>query len=291
MKGNPNEWFIADLSFNSTGASDVKQIRWLSDSEVKQLDSAGQCFDRVLGRMTYSVLVQNYRAFCDLLQQLNAMAGSTNPGLRINFNILKSHITTAIVNYLTGMRMFLDHSKAELVRRDRCDDGSRFANWDATCKAEYEAYFAYRFISRFRNYVQHVGLPLSTVEISSSLNKDGSVDCNLFLGESPAQLLSRFQKWSTVRQELQELSTEIDLAEQIHISMQCLTRIAEALLREDLPELAGHVSAFEEIVGSIDAYKGSPIRARFEGSSAGAAITVVDLDGQRFRVAQSLVNA
>ena len=103
-------------------------------------------------------LSKNYRAFIDLEQEIRDQVLTRRAPPT---ELLRIRIATTIVNYLTSMKMFLDHSELDLKRRDDKDSGVRFKNWRIDCSAEYDDYFAYRFLYRFRNYILHIGLPLS----------------------------------------------------------------------------------------------------------------------------------
>ena len=143
------------------------------------------------------------------------------------------------------MRMFLDQSEAELKRQEKLDGIDRFSAWKTACSSEYDDFFAYRFLYRFRNFVQHVGLPISSWTISSSLKASDEIVervllgeppinneynreelvTQIYLSESPRDLVDKFDDWKTLKHELQSLTTEIDLSEQIHICMECLARV------------------------------------------------------------------
>ena len=279
-------WILADISRESANEVNIKSVRTLTAQERKDLMASNVCFKSVLHRTTFVVLQHNYQAFCAVERE--ALAGTTrkNPPGRINVEVLRASLITAVVNYLTSMRMFLDHSQAELTRRDAEDGAKRLDTWKQACSDEYDDYFAYRFLYKFRNYIQHVGLPISNLEVSSRMDDDGGVTGRIFLGESPDHLVNSFDKWSTVGDELKTLSTEIDLSEQIHISMECLNRIAEALLQEDIPELVASVHTFERIVGELDSYMGKPLLVKF--SEGRPVEQTIPLDVERYRIAAQI---
>ena len=276
-------WSIADVSPSREQNLTIKQVRELTAPEYDALMAANQCLKTMLGRTTFGVLSQNYRTFNELEQEALTRAASAALD-----EALRTSIVTAVVNYLTTMRMFLDHSEADLRRRDAQDGGNRFGTWKIVCSAEYDDYFGYRFLYRFRNYIQHVGLPLSILTVSSSLNDDGRVVGSVFLGESPHHLVEEFDGWSKVGAELEALSTELDLSEQIHVSMECLTRIAEALLQEDKPEIAASAATFRAIIGDLDEYIGTPWLVQFPDNRDYPIVDITVLDIQRFRVAEQI---
>ena len=285
------EWILADLSRNDENEVSINQVRGLTTHEFERLLAAEQCLNRTLHRTTFGVLLQNYRAFSELEKEVLDLVTSSERPVGLNPEVIRTRLVTAVVNYLTSMRMFLDHSEAELKRRDTRDGGNRLAAWKLACSAEYDDYFAYRFLYKYRNYIQHLGLPLSCGSVSGGIDDGGRRVGRVFLGESPEHLVAEYAKWGTVGKELKALTTEIDLAEQIHLSVECLFRIAEALLREDMPELDASVKTYRAVLGDLDSYHGEPVLVRRKDIENPRALEINPLDVGRFRMAQELVSS
>ena len=286
--------------------------RKLSDDEFQRLSAANELFRRILGQMTWSVLQHNYMRFVLLEQQLRQDITSRTTTKPLPTDGFQIAIVASIVNFLAAMRMFLDQVQTELKRLDGTDNGRRFSAWKSVCSSEYDDYFAYRFLYRFRNYVLHVGLPLSACDISVSL-KDADelkrraisgepltdnlgdspeVVVQILLGESPSDLLKNYDEWSTVKTDIESLTTEIDLAEQIHVGMECLTRIKEAYLAQFQVELLRGVNDFKAIVGSHTDYQSRPCLAQIpEDTSASVVLdmTMIDLEFERFLQAEQFL--
>ena len=134
------------------------------------------------------------------------------------------------------MRMFLDQSECELRRFGQ--GGTTVTGLIPGRVPVHQSMtttLPTDFLYRFRNYVQHVGLPLSIWSISISLVQSEELvrravsgellpsdvagvdakDITILLGESPTNLVRNFDSWSTVKADLECLTTEIDLSEQI----------------------------------------------------------------------------
>ena len=280
-------WSIAEFLVRAEQSPRLRQIQELDSDESEELMKSLECFKETLDRTTFRVLARNYQTFADVENHLRAQSMGARPRTTINPEHYSILLVTAIVNYLTGMRMFLDHAEGDLKRRDEKDGGRRYSNWRKVCSDEYDDYFAYRFLYRFRNYVLHVGLPLAKLEFSTQL-VGGRTAGRVFLSESPSQLVANYSGWSTVAEELNGLSSDIDLAEQIHVSMECLQRVFEALVREDKPELEKSVLAFRRIVGDLASFEGQPLLAEFAGTIQKPRITTIQLDVDRFRFAERI---
>ena len=119
------DWILADMSRDGEGKVSINQVRKLATHEYEGLIEAERCLKGMLQRTTFSVLLQNYRAFSALEQEALDLAASREAPPGFNPEELRTTLITAVVNYLTSMRMFLDHSGTELNRRDTRDGGKR----------------------------------------------------------------------------------------------------------------------------------------------------------------------
>ena len=302
-------WSLAVSELNDNGAPVVKTTRRLSDDEFERLSAANAAFRRILGQTTWSVLQYNYSCFVQLERQLIEYVAAYSPAAQMHLDAIQVPIVASVVNFLTAMRMFLDQSATELKRLDKADSGNRHSAWKSACASEYDDYFAYRFLSKFRNYVQHVGLPLSAVEISVSSKQseelvrrtllgesplDHKGDPNeavtqILLGESPSDLIKNYNRWSNVKAELRSLTTEIDLSEQIRVVMECLSRIVQAFQEQFKGELSLGVSDFKQIVGNLEDCGNRPLLVKIAQDHPLVTIDMMGLEVKRFLQAESLV--
>lgn len=283
------DWCLAVVTLNEDGSAHIREHRQLSTDEPSRLREANDSLRVLVGRVSYSVLRQNYLSFISLEKQLTAEVSSAQPSGGVHPEATQVMLTTVILNYLSSMRMFLDHAAKELNRRDKLDDGGRLDAWEEACSSEYDHYFAYRFLYRYRSYIQHRGLPLTMSEISGYRDDDGNVVGRLVLSESPQRLVENYDKWSTVEAELVACTIEIDLSEQIHISMECLERIEESYIEQFMPELTRIVDTFKEILTDVDGYEGTLIMAKFTPDGDSISIQSMDIQTERFRVAEQVV--
>ncbi len=284
-----SDWCIAIVTLNEDGSAHIREHKQLSEDESSRLREANDTLKLFIGRVTFSVLRQNYLSFVSLEKQLTAEISSSQPSGSIHPEATQVMLTTVTLNYLSSMRMFLDHAEKELTRRDKVDNGSRLDVWKEACSSEYDHYFAYRFLYRYRSYIQHRGLPLTMSEISGYRDDDGNVVGRLVLSESPQRLVENYDGWSKVEDELVSLTTEIDLSEQIHLSMECLDRIEECYIERFVPELTHSVDTITEVLGDVDDYDGTPIMAKFTRDGDAVAIQSMDIQIERFRVAQQVI--
>ena len=102
-----------------------------------------------------------------------------------------------------------------------------------------------------------------------------------------SDLIKNYKKWSTVKAELESLTTEIDLSEQIHMVMECLTRIAEAFQEQFKEELLQGVNDFKTIIGNFEDYPSRPFLAKIFEERPVFNIEMMDLEFERFLQAES----
>lgn len=284
-----DNWSIVQLSVGEDDQTVVSQIRELSSSEMEQIESSNLLLSQLISGTLWNVLNYNYVAFSEFESQLTSAAQEVSLAAIHQRDMITVSATAIVLNYLSAMRMYLDQSEAKLKRSDYVDNGGRFENWRLACEREYDDYFAYRFLSRFRNYVQHVGLPLSAFGLSQSLDQGGQTTVKLLVGESPSSLVEEFNGWSSVEAELQCLTTEINLSDQIHVSMECLNRIEECHIQQYNQELAISVAAFRNILGDVLDSGDLVALGQFSQSSGQLDMSLMQLELERFRAAEKLI--
>lgn len=304
-----SHWSLVVWEYGGEGVPHVKAIRSLSGDEHEGLSTANEAFRRILGQTTWSIVQYNYSCVVLLERQIIQNLTSRS-SVRNEPEAYQVPIMASVLNFLAAMRMFLDQSEGELKRLDKADNGSRYSLWHRACTSEYDDYFAYRFLYKFRNYVQHVGLPLSSGSISVSLahpeevarrvragetaQDDQSADAmvvKILLGESPTDLVRNYDSWSaSVRADLQSLTTEIDLSEQIHVVMECLARVARAYQEQFAGELSVGVRTFKEILGDLADYPSRPQLAKIEPDGRLIGMQLQKLEIERFLQAEGLVS-
>lgn len=203
---------------------------------------------------------------------------------------------SAVMNFLTAMRMYVDQTERDLKHRDQDDDGVRFDVWRSVCAAEYDDHFAYRFLYRFRNYVLHRGLPISDAAVTKTAPSPESPTAfdppiiRVFLGESPQSLIEQYDGWSAVKSDLASLTTPIDIVEQIEIAMECLIRVEQAYIEALRPELRSAAEVLQQVLGDPDSYEGAPHLIRYpEGVEASTLkLNINEIDVDRVRAAMQL---
>ncbi|GAA4456881.1 hypothetical protein [Rurimicrobium arvi] len=111
-----------------------------------------------------------------------------------------------VLNFLSSIRTYLDHTETRLKRKygEVSSEFQLFKNVTSQC---FDSSFAYRFLSKLRNYAQHCGLPAGSISLTS--DEHGNTFTLLLERDN---LLANFDSWGkTVKEDLKQQKNEFDL--------------------------------------------------------------------------------
>lgn len=112
---------------------------------------------------------------------------------------------SSVVNFLTAMRLYLDHEEAQ-VKRSFGHASEQVRQFTAATAKAFDARPGYRFCYKLRNFVQHCGVP--PLRLDGTNEFDGEVvtarTADVLLGRDA--LLQDYEAWGAhVRRDLQEM--------------------------------------------------------------------------------------
>ncbi|MBF8265034.1 MAG: hypothetical protein HW384_898, partial [Dehalococcoidia bacterium] len=84
-------------------------------------------------------------------------------------------------------------------------------NFKKLTAACYDGNFPYRFFSKLRDYVQHCGLPLGSIEIREYPDQKGNVVIKVSISMDRDNLISSYKKWGAVKPDLQSQPQHMEL--------------------------------------------------------------------------------
>lgn len=149
-----------------------------------------------------------------------------------------------ILSLLASARMFLDHTEYSLKGKYG-KTSKEFVNFKNMCSQKYDTNFSYRFAYKLRNFVQHCGMPIGSIEISSSQHREeGSKsyeaeysNLNLLSKHTLSiffdrnKLLESFDGWGkNIKQELERIDQHIELTQHIRCFFSVLSEIHRKLI-------------------------------------------------------------
>ncbi len=130
---------------------------------------------------------------------------------REDLNEIYLNTNRLLLNYLSSIRTFLDHS-AHFISQAMGKDSDRFSEYNKMTNYFFDNSFAYRFLYKLRNYAQHISLPIENIEIETVYqNSISSIKFELMVNFNSNVLLSRFDWGKDVKKDLENGPASIPL--------------------------------------------------------------------------------
>ena len=215
----------------------VKEVRPLSSTEYEKYRKAVSSLRQIKDKLNlFQLVYSNFRDYNLTLEHLLKDYYEC-PTMEWNrMDEMSLEINKGLSNYLSSIKMFLDHSEANLKRRYG-KESSRFKEFKSACSDAYDNTFSYKFLYNLRNYIQHCGMPLSSLTIASGILDDepDKVYYVLELKLNRDVLLKNF-KWKKLKPHIKALPTEFDVNPLVLIMNECIADIAFVLVKNELPE-------------------------------------------------------
>ncbi|OWK35215.1 hypothetical protein [Fimbriiglobus ruber] len=243
-------------------SEDFAVLRMLTPEEFASYnDAADQLAKFRAARQVIEIAYLNAKEFeksiKDIEQSYSSEAGVTREWVAR----LAIWLNQRVLNFLSSMRTYLDHTETRL-KRIYGDNSTQVADFkDATAK-EYDGHFSYRFIYKLRNYTQHCGMPLGKISGLSKLatpNPDEAIQHSLDFFFMKSELLNNFSSWGKdVKPDLEALPDEFPLRGYIGSVVDSLRRIEEVVTRNDKAAMQPAVKVLQAFLNEIGDTKAEP---------------------------------
>jgi hypothetical protein len=223
------------------------------------------------GRFTRELVERNLQGYLDNEKFAATLLGLGRHLGSPNREQLSNALMSQIMNWLMSFRLYLDHAETELKRRFGKDSAHvhRFTDQTHEC---YDGSIGYRFIYRFRNYVQHCGAPLSFLSLSPPRPEAS----NPLLRQSARftlsrdDLLAKFDWGTAVRRDLVAMPETFELQPLAEEAMEQLRIIDRLILELNLNEGARTIHDAREALTRLPAGSpGVPVLLRFRPTIEG----------------------
>lgn len=205
-------------------------------------------FDKPLIRDDIQISESEYNYFSDILERFLKLSADENlfRVVSLNFEDLKQKIDAyitknyqldfyefdylfvdinrLILNFLSSVRTYLDHTETRLKREYGSSSEEYLLFQTETAKA-YDEYFEYRFLYKLRNFSQHCGLPAGSAAINAFQDENliHRDSMNVFFKRDT--LLSKFDKWGKVVEiDLKGMPDQFDVLPLVKRYLQTFTR-------------------------------------------------------------------
>jgi hypothetical protein len=230
-------------------------IRRLSQEELAAYDAAAARLGRHLGDQRLFELVRlNYQEFESILADREQPV----PADELAADLEAIEVNRVVMNYLSMIRTFLDHTTAALRRHYR-DDPGRLQAFQTACREAFDVHFAYRFVSRLRNFAQHVGLPVQQVAALGVLVDPATRVRRVQLRAlCDREVLLREFDWGRVRRDLEQQDSIFDIGPLLKGMLDCLEAINAGLVAAETAELRASARTVQELLGTTSGQGGIP---------------------------------
>jgi hypothetical protein len=252
------------------GESKITTIRELSESEYQECSEAINRLTQFENEQsTFLAVKDNYEEYLGTLDQYSREYGAylftICPQIELARHIPKD-VNRRILNYLSAVRTYLDHSEYNLKKRYG-EDSEEVTHFKKACSDAYDTHFSYRFVSRLRNYVQHCGMPLGKMQIISEETdvETRKVIHYFTVSFDRDELLRKYDRWGQqVADELRGFPELFEIAPHLSDAMGCLTPINRIVVEERLRDLRQSVTIVQGLVRQVVDVQGTPGIFRYD---------------------------
>jgi hypothetical protein len=241
----------------------------ISAEEYDEITRAVAAVARCEPPFQYLVVERNYTTMTNAFAFVEATIALGRKHSNKHPRELAFAANSAVVNWLTAIRLFLDHAETDLKRRFGADsdEHKRFQETTAT-QYDLPGKPGYRFVYRFRNYVQHCGMPISVIN-GNVVREDpeGGPKTVVQLLISRAEILDGFGRWGSVAIEIQSMDESFSLLPLAEQAMDGIREIFHQLMLIELEaavSLCGCLRSALDRIEGLDGFSGVPLVLRFE---------------------------
>jgi hypothetical protein len=126
----------------------IKSVRELGLTEYEEYRQAVECLGNFMKDQELMVMVRrDYEEYENLLQPYAVEYLKGNASRLLPFDRLSFETNTRILNFLSSVRTFLDHTETSLKRRYG-ENSEKFSKFKQACSDAYDNNFSYKFIYR-----------------------------------------------------------------------------------------------------------------------------------------------
>jgi hypothetical protein len=226
------------------------QVKILTEFDAETYERYSQGIKNALAplnRFNASLVSKNFQSYLNIQKYAyRLMSLGRDFGIPDRIRLAES-VMGQIVNWLTSFRLFLDHAETNL-KRQYGDHSSQYDRFKLRTGQAFDGALGYRFIYRFRNYVQHCGAPISSLTLGA--NQDGEGNAVSFQLDSHA-LLQDFDWGAIVRADLEAMEDTFELEPLAHEAMDQLNEIDGLLLDIAVEEGARTIADVREALDLI----------------------------------------
>lgn len=191
----------------------------------------------------YDLIDLNYQ---DLIKRRDFYIHQCIANPRLSFSDISSQfidLNRLILNFLSSVRTYLDHTETRL-KRNFGANSVEVELFKKLLSDNYDSYFAYRFLSKLRNYSQHCGLPAGSISITNDI-----MGHNLKLSLVRDDLLNEYDSWSEkVKPDLQKQDKIFDILPLLEKKAELLNEVNNKISSTLLKKLTNQGNHLLELI-------------------------------------------
>jgi hypothetical protein len=257
-------------SFSLGTFSEPSTFNLLIDITAAEYDEMHEAFTAVAGlspSFDYKLIARNFVDLESIHQFVTITISLGRQFATPDRRQLGESLMGSMVNWLTSMRLFLDHTETDLKRRYG-KMSREVQQFKKATKSAFDTRVGYRFSYKFRNYVQHCGLPLSHIDISRPnrpTRTRAKQSVALLLDRD--ELLSSYDEWGIVKRDLEAMPPRFALGPLLSEAMEGLRDVYQELLDLRLSEALSRCTVLERALARIEdkGASGHPAIFRYRG--------------------------
>jgi hypothetical protein len=241
-------------------------VEEISASEYEELRQALTAIGRLEAPFHYKLVERNFQDLATVNQFVTIVISLGREFAEADHKQLAESLMTTTVNWLTSMRLYLDHEETDLKRRFG-KPSAEVDRFKAATAFAFDGKLGYRFAYKFRNYVQHCGLPLSEIKVGRVVDARTKARQSVRFLLKRDDLLASFSEWGSVKKDLEVLSPEFELLPLVEEAMTGLRSIHRVCAEIELEQALQHARSLVNALDRIEATaaKGQPALFRCTG--------------------------
>jgi hypothetical protein len=243
--GEPSPEHVVPINF----------VRPFADAEADALDASLKRINRFSqDQQLYIICELNYAELESTLHEYDENF-ENYAGNYVSVETITSNISRCILNHLSSFRMLIDHAETAMNRRFGAAS-PEFLEFKRALSREYDGNFAYRFLYRLRNFVQHLGLPIDSW---SRTSEAGGPPAQLQISLSRERLLADRDVWGAIVSEIEGLPAKIPITKYFNDLRPSLENVRKARYQPDLEQLRSDGRMLIALINEITAATNDPV--------------------------------
>jgi hypothetical protein len=238
----PPKWHFSYVE-DRDGKLTFVSVRPVDEAEMARYrESVSLLLDRQADQSLQHV-VANFAEFRAVLSKLALAVTTTTSTRALDYASAVHLLGHLLTNWLNSFRMFDDHTKARLTRRFGANS-TELAIYEDARAVMFDSNPSYRFMSKLRDYAQHVGRVPLQVNMNATRT---SMSMRVFMDRN--QLLDTFSNWRRqVRSDLESGPSTIDVEPHVEGTMQGILQLAQVVRDIDATDIDKALSVIRETV-------------------------------------------